>query len=290
MTDTIDDALTAALKQGPPPTATDGGDSGAGAGAGGGWVRALFRSVVAPALLVLVFLLIWQFVPPALGVEKYILPTPTDIAVQIGKDWDLLWPNMLVTLSEVLLGFLLAFAVAMVLGFIVAHSQIANRAVYPLLVASQTVPVIAIAPIFIIWFGYGILPKVIITALICFFPLTVNTVAGYASVDPDARMLFRAYGTSRLKTFRLLTLPSALPSIFSGVKISITLSVIGATIGEYVGSQEGLGFVIVQASGQIITARVFAAIALLSFMGIALFLIVSLVERLVMPWRSGSSR
>jgi ABC-type nitrate/sulfonate/bicarbonate transport system permease component len=255
-----------------------------------GWLREAFDLFVAPALLVLGFLAIWQFVPPALGVPKYILPTPTDIVAQIIKDWDLLWPNMLVTLSEILLGFLLAFVVAMILGFVVAHFRIANRAIYPLLVASQTIPVIAIAPIFIIWFGYGILPKVIITALICFFPLTVNTVAGYASVDPDARMLFRAYGTSRLKTYGLLTLPSALPSIFSGIKISITLSVIGATIGEYVGSQSGLGFVIVQASGQIITARVFAAIALLSIMGIVLFLIASLVERLVMPWRSALTR
>jgi ABC-type nitrate/sulfonate/bicarbonate transport system permease component len=252
-------------------------------------VRRLFGSVLAPALLILVFLAIWQFVPPALGVAKYILPTPTQIGVQVVGDWSLLWPNFLVTLSEVLLGFALAFAVAMVLGFAVAHSRILNRAIYPLLVASQTVPVIAIAPIFIIWFGYGILPKVIITALICFFPLTVNTVAGYAAVDQDARMLFRAHGASRWNTFRLLTIPSALPSMFSGVKISITLSVIGATIGEYVGSQEGLGHVIVQASGQIITARVFAAIVLLSFMGISLFLIASLIERIAMPWRADSS-
>lgn len=256
----------------------------------GGRTRRALGGVGAPALVIVVVLALWQIVPPALGVQKYILPTPFDIAQQLGKDWHLLWPNLLVTLSEILLGFALAFVVAMLLGFVIAHSAVAKRAIYPLLVASQTVPVIAIAPIFIIWFGYGILPKVIITALICFFPLTVNTVAGYASVDPDTRMLFKAYGTGRLTTFRLLTLPSALPSIFSGVKISITLSVIGATIGEYVGSQQGLGYVIVQASGQIITTRVFASIALLSFMGIALFLIVSLVERIAMPWRRAAPR
>jgi ABC-type nitrate/sulfonate/bicarbonate transport system permease component len=255
----------------------------------GVWSERL-KAPLAPGLLLLLFLAAWQFIPPALGVEEFILPTPLQIASQMGEDWDLLWPALLVTVSEILLGFALAFVVAMVLGFLVAHSRVVNRALYPLLVASQTVPVIAIAPVFIIWFGYGLTPKVIITALICFFPLTVNTVAGYAAVDSDARMLFRAHGAGRFQTFRLLSLPSALPSIFAGIKISVTLSVIGATIGEWVGSQEGLGYVILQASSQIITARVFAAIALLSFTGIALFLIASLIERVALPWRSADSR
>jgi ABC-type nitrate/sulfonate/bicarbonate transport system permease component len=254
----------------------------------GRWGERL-KAPIAPGLLLLVFLAAWQFIPPALGVAEFILPTPLQIAGQIVDDWALLWPALLVTLSEILLGFGLAFVVAMILGFSVAHSRVVNRAIYPLLVASQTVPVIAIAPVFIIWFGYGLAPKVIITALICFFPLTVNTVAGYAAVDPDARMLFRAHGARRFQTFRLLSLPSALPSIFAGIKISVTLSVIGATIGEWVGAQEGLGYVILQASSQIITARVFAAIALLSFTGIALFLIASLIERLALPWRSANS-
>jgi len=256
----------------------------------GGWAKRFFGAILAPAAIIVLFLAIWQILPPALGVESYILPTPLEIADRIVQDWSLLWPNMLVTLNEILLGFLLAFVVAMILGVAVAHSRVINRAIYPLLVASQTVPVIAIAPIFIIWFGYGILPKVVITALVCFFPLTVNAVAGYASVDPDAKMLFKAHGAGRIRTFRLLSLPSALPSIFAGIKISVTLAVIGATIGEWVGSQEGLGYVILQASAQIITARVFAAIVLLSVMGIALFLIATLVERLVMPWRAATRR
>ena len=251
----------------------------------GAWGERL-KAPLAPALVLLAFLAAWQFLPPALGVETFILPTPTRILHQMTDDWSLLWPALLVTLKEILLGFALAFIVAMVLGFLVAHSRVINRAIYPLLVASQTVPVIAIAPVFIIWFGYGTAPKVIITALICFFPLTVNTVAGYSAVDPDARMLFRAHNASRFRTFRLLSLPSALPSIFAGVKISVTLSVIGATIGEWVGSDAGLGYVILQASSQIITARVFAAITLLSLTGIALFLIASIVERIMLPWRS----
>lgn len=251
--------------------------------------RERMTAPIAPALVLLAFLAAWEFLPPALDVETFILPTPSQIAQQLVEDWSLLWPALLVTLQEILLGFALAFLIAMLLGFLVAHSRIINRAIYPLLVASQTVPVIAIAPVFIIWFGYGLTPKIVITALICFFPLTVNTVAGYAAVDPDARMLFRAHGASRFQTFRLLSLPSALPSIFAGVKISVTLSVIGATIGEWVGSDAGLGYVILQASSQIITARVFAAIALLSFTGIALFLIATVIERIMLPWRSASS-
>jgi NitT/TauT family transport system permease protein len=184
-----------------------------------------------------------------------------------------------------LIGFAVAFVVAMALGFIVAHSKIANRTLYPILVASQTVPVIAIAPIFIIWFGYGILPKIVTTALICFFPLTVNTIAGYMSVDPDQRTLFKAYGAGAWNTFAKLTFPAALPYIMSGLKITVTLSVIGGVIGEWIGSEEGLGYLIIQSSAQIMTVRVFAAVTLLAWMGIALFIVASLVERLVTPWK-----
>ncbi len=269
-----------------PPRLTTAVSAGLGRGS---FLGGQLKAAAAPAGLLLVFLAAWQLIPPAMGVQAFILPTPSRILDQLVTDWSTLWPNLLVTLREILLGFALAFVVAMVLGFAVAHSRMVNRAVYPLLVASQTVPIIAIAPVFIIWFGYGLTPKVVITALICFFPLTVNTVAGYASVDPDARMLFRAHGASRFQTFRLLSLPSALPSIFAGVKISVTLSVIGATIGEWVGSEEGLGYVILQASSQMVTARVFAAIALLSFTGIALFLAATLVERVALPWRSSGT-
>jgi len=250
-----------------------------------GQARQRLTMLLAPAGFLAVFFAAWQLIPPAMHVEKFILPTPSDIVRQMVDDWSLLWPATVQTLQEILLGFALAFVVAMVLGFFIAHSRIMSRTVYPLLVASQTVPVIAIAPVFIIWFGYGLAPKVIITALICFFPLTVNTVAGYAAVDPDARMLFRAHDAGRFTTFRLLSLPSALPSIFAGIKISVTLSVIGATIGEWVGSEAGLGYVILQASSQIITARVFAAITLLSLTGIVLFLVATVAERIALPWR-----
>jgi NitT/TauT family transport system permease protein len=242
-------------------------------------------NLLAPALLLAVVIVGWELAVAWLHVPKFILPRPSEIVVEIFQNWPVFWPEVLFTLQNVLLGFALAFVVSMVLGFAVAHWTIVNRALYPILVASQTIPVIAIAPVFIIWFGYGILPKVITTSLICFFPLTVNTVSGYASLDPDLDRLFRAYGTGPWKRFCKLSFPAALPHIMSGLKISATLSVIGGVIGEWIGSEHGLGYLIIQSSAQINTVRVFAAIALLALMGIALFSAVSLIERLVTPWR-----
>jgi ABC-type nitrate/sulfonate/bicarbonate transport system permease component len=252
---------------------------------GGGRLRGALTDIAAPAALLLLMFVGWEVAVSVLAVPAFILPRPSAIVAEIFGDWDLYQDNLIFTLQNVLIGFAVAFVVAMVLGFIVAHSKIANRTLYPILVASQTVPVIAIAPIFIIWFGYGIMPKIVTTALICFFPLTVNTIAGYMSVDPDQRTLFKAYNAGPWHTFGKLTFPAALPYIMSGLKISVTLSVIGGVIGEWIGSEKGLGYLIIQSSAQIMTVRVFAAVALLAMMGIVLFILASLVERLVMPWK-----
>jgi ABC-type nitrate/sulfonate/bicarbonate transport system permease component len=251
----------------------------------GGRLRRGVAGIAAPAMLLLLLFIGWEVAVVLLRTPAFILPRPSAILIELFTDWSLYQDNLLFTLQNVLIGFALAFFIAMALGFIVAHSRIANRTLYPILVASQTVPVIAIAPIFIIWFGYGILPKVITTALICFFPLTVNTITGYISVDEDQRTLFRAYNAGAWKTFAKLTFPSALPYIMSGVKVTVTLSVIGGVIGEWIGSEQGLGYLIIQSSAQIMTVRVFAAVTLLAWMGIILFLFASLVERLVTPWR-----
>jgi ABC-type nitrate/sulfonate/bicarbonate transport system permease component len=250
-----------------------------------GRLKSGLTNIAAPGALLLLLFAGWEAAVILFRTPAFILPRPSAILVEIFTDWSLYQDNLIFTLKNVLLGFALAFVVAMVLGFVVAHSKIANRTLYPILVASQTVPVIAIAPIFIIWFGYGILPKVITTALICFFPLTVNTIAGYMSVDPDQKTLFKAYNAGVWNTFAKLTFPAALPYIMSGLKITVTLSVIGGVIGEWIGSEQGLGYLIIQSSAQIITVRVFAAVTLLAWMGIVLFVIASLVERLVTPWK-----
>ncbi|MEI9922457.1 MAG: ABC transporter permease [Bradyrhizobium sp.] len=206
---------------------------------------------VAPMIVLGAFFMLWEWLCVLFKVPVFVLPKPSDIAAQILKDRLLLWQHFQFTLKNVIFGFFLAFIVAMILGFLVSHVRLINRAIYPLLVASQTIPVIAIAPVFIIWFGYGILPKVITTALICFFPLTINTITGFTSVDPEIKTLFRAYNGGWFQTFAKLTLPSALPFIMSGLKISATLSVIGGVIGEWIGSEMGLGYLIIQAGAQI---------------------------------------
>jgi ABC-type nitrate/sulfonate/bicarbonate transport system permease component len=242
-------------------------------------------AVLAPASLLVAFFLCWEAAVHVFDVSAFILPPPSKVFESLWVDRALLAPEMWVTLQEILLGFALAFTVAMTLGFVLSHSVVLNRTLYPLLVASQTIPVLAIAPVLLIWFGYGMLPKVIVTALIAFFPLTVNTVTGFGSVDPEMRTLFRAYRGGRWQTFRKLTLPWAMPYIMAGVKISITLSVIGATVGEWIGADAGLGFVIVQSGSQLLTPRLFAALTLLSWMGIALFVLAVLLERLLIPWK-----
>jgi ABC-type nitrate/sulfonate/bicarbonate transport system permease component len=152
------------------------------------------------------------------------------------------------------------------------------------LIASQTIPIVVLAPILVVWFGFGITPKLVIVALICFFPITVNTLDGLRSVDPDLVKMMRALGASRLQRLRIVEAPAALPYAFSGAKVAVTVSVIGAVFAEYVGSSEGLGHLINQAQAQLLTARSFAAVVVLSVMAIGLFLLLSALERRVITW------
>ena len=248
-------------------------------------VRRLLDDILAPALVLLAVAAIWEGAVRVFDIKPYILPAPSAIVHRLVTDWEILIPNLLVTVSEMLLGFALASVVALSLGILIASSRMFRRSVFPLVIASQTVPVIAIAPVLVIWFGYDIVPRVLVTALIAFFPLTVNTVTGFRAVDPELVRFFRSLNASRLQIFRKLTLPSALPYIFAGLKVAATLSVIGATVGEWVGADRGLGQQIVTDTAQLQTTRVFSAILLLSLSGIVLFLGVACVEWVSLPWR-----
>jgi len=160
-----------------------------------------------------------------------------------------------------------------------------ERTVYPLLIASQTIPMVVLAPLFLIWFGYGLLPKVLITALVAYFPLAVNTVDGLRSGDRETLSMLRSMGAGRWQRFWLAKVPAALPSVFSGARIAVAFCVIGAVFGELVGAKEGLGYLMERAASQFETARVFAAIFILAFLGVGLFAAVALLERLLLPWR-----
>ena len=169
-------------------------------------------------------------------------------------------------------------------------SRVLERSVYPIVIASQTVPIIAIAPLLLIWVGYGLTPKIIIVALICFYPIAVNTVDGLKATDPDMINLLRTLGASRWQIFTKLQIPTSLPFMFSGIKIGVSVSVIAAVIGEWVGASEGLGYLITYSQPLFLTARVFAAIIVLSVMGIGLFAVSYISERIIMPWHFNEKR
>ena len=241
-------------------------------------------------LIVLAILGVWEGYVRIFNVQRWLLPAPSVIATTIGENVGMLSRHTLVTLEEVVIGFGLALAAGMLLASGMALSRTLERAIYPFVIASQTIPVIVIAPLLLIWVGYGLTPKIIVVALIAFFPIVVNTVDGLKSVDPDAVSLMRTLGANRWQIFVKIQLPTSMPFLFSGTKVAVAVSVIGAVIGEWVGSSEGLGYLMIRSKPQFLTERVFAAIAILSAMGIALFVLVGAIERLAIPWWHNEQR
>jgi ABC-type nitrate/sulfonate/bicarbonate transport system permease component len=226
----------------------------------------------------------------ALEIKSYVLPAPSAIAAEIFVERAVIFSQLRVTLFEIFAGYLLAVAVGFVLSVLIVYLPAFRRGVLPLIVASQTIPVIAIAPILVIWFGYNALPRIIITALVAFFPLTVNFVTGLQSVNTEFINFFRSLNASEAQIFRKLRFPAALPNIFAGLKVASTLAVIGATIGEWVGASAGLGYLMSQDSAQLNTTRVFASLVVLGTVGMLFFAAVGLIERLCMPWVYGRLR
>jgi ABC-type nitrate/sulfonate/bicarbonate transport system permease component len=227
----------------------------------------------------------WEAYVDLGGADRLILPAPHAIAEALYTDHALLWSNFVVTAQEVLLGIL----VAAVAGFVFAVALHLSRrtlrpAVYPLLVASQTVPIPMVAPLFVLWLGFGILPKLMVIALVSFFSIVVTTLAGLAAVDPDLIKLMRTFDASRSRTFRHVELPAALPGLFTGAKIAVVVAVIGAVFAEQNGSNAGLGYLFQQAIPQLLTARAYACVVILSAFAIALFALLTMAERLTLPW------
>lgn len=247
--------------------------------------------VLLPVGAVVVGLLTWELVVKIRSIPVYIVPAPSDIVGELWTSRALLLDNLRVTALEIVGGFALGFATATLLGMALAYSRLFRRAALPLLIAWKAVPTVTVAPLLILWFGYQVFPKMLITSLVCFFPMTIATVDGLRGVDPRRTALFVTLGASWWARFRMLDVPSALPSMFTGVKIAVPLCVIGATISEWVGATSGLGQLIINDTGLLNTPRVFASIAILATIGIALYAIASLLEHLSVPWsRYGESR
>ena len=241
-------------------------------------------------LLLALFVGAWQVVASLPGVDRLILASPGETARALGDDRSLLLDNAWTTLEEALLGL----AIAVVFGALAAIGMHLVRplrdAAYPLLVASQAIPIVVLAPIFVLAFDYGIGPKLAIVALICFFPITVNLLDGLRSVEPELIKLMRSFGASRLRTLRSVELPASLPFLFSGLKVAATVSVIGAVFGEWAGADEGLGRLVLLGNTQLQTPRVYAGIVILTLMAVALFALVAIAERVACPWNRPEER
>ena len=252
-------------------------------------------TILWPLAIVLVLLGLWEvaaqwdWLADLLGIEPFLVPAPSDIAQSLWEDRDLLADNAWVTLREVVLGLAIAIVAGFAFAIVMHLSGALRRATYPLLVASQTIPVIAIAPILIVWFGYGIGPKLAIIALVCFFPVTVNTLDGLRSVDGEQVKMMRTLDADRGQILRRVEVPTAVPYLLSGAKIAAAVAVIGAVFGEWTGSESGLGHLILTSQGQLQTARVFAAVVVLSAIAIALFGLIALVERRWAWWGPGGA-
>lgn len=245
----------------------------------------MLRRHIPAALLLLAALGAWQAVASLDSVDDLTLASPVEVVRAFGDDGSLLLDEALVTLSEVLLGLAIAI-VAGTGGAIAMHLvRPLRQAAYPLLVASQAIPIVVLAPLFVLAFDYGIGPKLAIVALICFFPITVNLLDGLRSVDPDLLKLMRSLGASRRSTLWKVELPASLPFLFSGLRVAATVSVIGAVFGEWAGADSGLGRLVLLGNNQLQTPRVYAGVVILTLMAVALFALVSLAERVALPWR-----
>ncbi len=237
-----------------------------------------------PWLVVAAVLVVWAGAVAAFKVPDYLLPAPQDIAFRIVKEYQLLARNGAYTLISVLLGFVASILVGVPLALAIVLNRSVERAMMPFLVMSQTIPKVAIAPILIVWLGFGLLPKIAIVFLISFFPIVVSTVTGLKSVESDMIDLVRSMGAGTTKIMLRVRTPSALPQMFAGFKIAICLAVVGAIVGEFVGSNQGLGYLLLTATGSLDGTLVWASLFVLIAMGVALFAIVAKLERLALPW------
>jgi putative hydroxymethylpyrimidine transport system permease protein len=249
------------------------------------------RRWLLPVLLLAALFGAWQLAAASgamasvLGLDDFLVPSPSEIGEALWESRELLAEEAWVTLQEILLGLACALIVGTGLAVAMHLSQLLRDAAYPLVVASQTIPIIVIAPILLIWLGFGIWPKVVVVALICFFPITVNVIDGLRSAAPEAIKLMRSLDASRWQTLRRVEAPNALPSFFTGAKIGVVVAPIGAIFGEWVGGNAGLGHLILEDNAKFEVAREFAAVFVLSAIALVLIGFVSLIERRVVTWR-----
>jgi NitT/TauT family transport system permease protein len=248
-----------------------------------------WQQTVFPVVFLASLVAIWEAAARFTDVPQYILPAPTAIAERMVRSWALLWDHSLVTLTEIGIGFALGVILGLALAIPIAYSTIVRNTLYPVIVASQAVPKIAIAPLLVLWLGFDIWPKIVVTALMVFFPVTVTAAEGFSSVDRNLLDLLKSVHANQTQIFFKIRFPHALPHIFSGLKIGITLAVVGAVVGEWVGADSGLGYLLVYANTLLDSTLLFASLILLIVIGVVLFIMVGILERLLLPWHRDES-
>jgi len=238
-----------------------------------------------PSLLFFLFLLgAWQMLITVAHVPLWLLPTPTQIAKALWETRQLIWMHTLTTVVETTAGFAFAVVFSLITAGVMILSPWVKRLIYPFLIISQTVPLIAVAPLLILWLGYGLLPKIMIVIIVCYFPITISLIEGLELPDPDFLNLLRSMGASRWQLFYIVRWPHALPSLFAGLKIAATYSVMGAVIGEWLGSSSGLGVYLTRSSHSFLADRVFAAIFAITALSFLYYALISILARLALPW------
>lgn len=235
-------------------------------------------------------LVVWELVDLVFSPKAYILPSPWSVVERLGTSAGLLADNAGPTVGVIVAGFFIGLVIAVPFGMLIVAVPLLNRLCYPLVIAFNSVPKVALAPLFVVWFGYGATPRIVITFSIAFFPILVNTVTGLRSVDNEMIRLARSMGAPTARVFLKVRLPHALPSIFAGTKVATSLAVIGGIIGEFVASDKGWGYLLIQAQGQLDTTLIFAILILLAIFATLMFYAVELVERLAIPWHASQRR
>ena len=248
------------------------------------------KDIVPPTALIAILVIGWYFVARVSGLRSFILPTPLDVLRAGWETRDLLLNAIGTTVLATGIGLVFALIAGVGIAAVIDFWPLARRALYPILVVSQTVQILAIAPILVIWFGFGLVPSILIVVLFCFFPLAVSTANGLTSSDPELIALLRAMGANKRQIWRIVRMPSALPSFFTGLRMAVTYSVVAATIGEWVGGSPGLGLYMLRSKNALATDQVFVAMLITSLLSVALFMLVYGIERLALPWYYSTQR
>ena len=237
-----------------------------------------------PAITILILVIFWQWITSFMKLPEYILPSPVNIGNALIRSRGILWQHSLTTIYEAGIGFFIAIIFALVVAIVMNQWKLLKVSLYPILVISQTIPIIALAPLIMIWMGFGSLPKVVVVVIVCFFPISVSVVEGLSTVDQDLFNLMEIMGANKLEIFMKVKLPYALPSFFAGLKIAATYSIMGAIIGEWLGAKRGLGIFMTRTMSSFKTSDLFAAIMIVVVLSMVLFKIIELIGKRLMPW------